>query len=64
VAILLGAVWPDTAVKLKPLGDGFIKLLSMTITPIVFCTIVSGISGLGNARGVARIGVKSLVFST
>ena len=62
VAILLGAVWPDTAVKLKPLGDGFIKLLSMTITPIVFCTIVSGISGLGNARGVARIGVKSLVF--
>jgi aerobic C4-dicarboxylate transport protein len=62
VAILLGAVWPDTAVQLKPLGDGFIKLLSMTITPIVFCTIVSGISGLGNARGVARIGVKSLVF--
>src|SRR6202023_3638162 len=61
-AIILGAVWPDTAVKLKPLGDGFIKLLSMMITPIVFCTIVSGISGMGSARGVARIGVKSLVF--
>ena len=61
-AIILGAVWPDTAVKLKPLGDGFIKLLSMMITPIVFCTIVSGISGMGSARGVARIGVKALVF--
>src|SRR3984893_227388 len=62
-AILLGAVWPDTAVEVKPLGAGFIKLLSMTITPIGFCSILSGISGLGNARGVARIGVKSLVFS-
>lgn len=61
-AILLGAVWPETAMKLKPLGDGFIKLLGMTITPIVFCTIVSGIAGQGNARGVARIGVKSVVF--
>jgi aerobic C4-dicarboxylate transport protein len=61
-AIILGALWPDTAVQLKPLGDGFIKLLSMMITPIVFCIIVSGISGMGNARRVARTAVKSLVY--
>ena len=44
-AIVMGAVWPDAAVKMKPLGDGFIKLLGMMIAPIVFCIIASGISG-------------------
>lgn len=61
-AILLGAVWPDAAVKMKPLGDGFIKLLGMMIAPIVFCIIVSGISRMGSARRVARISVKTLVY--
>ena len=51
---LMGAVWPDTAVKMKPLGDGFIKLIGMMIAPIVFCIIVSGISGMGSAGRVAR----------
>jgi aerobic C4-dicarboxylate transport protein len=61
-AIILGAVWPDAAVKMKPLGDGFIKLLGMMITPIVFCIIVSGISKMGSARRVARISAKTLVY--
>ena len=61
-AIILGAVLPDAAVKMKPLGDGFIKLLGMMIAPIVFCIIVSGISGMGSARRVARISVKTLVY--
>jgi aerobic C4-dicarboxylate transport protein len=61
-AIILGAVSPNVAVKMKPLGDGFIKLLSMMIAPIVFCIIVSGISGMGSARRVARISVKTLVY--
>jgi aerobic C4-dicarboxylate transport protein len=61
-AIVLGGLWPATAVTLKPLGDGFIKLLSMMITPIVFCIIVSGIAGMGNARRVARTAAKSLVY--
>lgn len=61
-AILLGAVWPDAAVKMKPLGDGFIKLLGMMIAPIVFCIIVSGISRMGSARRVARISAKTLVY--
>jgi aerobic C4-dicarboxylate transport protein len=61
-AIIMGAVWPDTAVKMKPLGDGFIKLIGMMIAPIVFCIIVSGISGMASASRVARISVKSMVY--
>ena len=61
-AIILGAVWPDTAVKMKPLGDGFIKLIGMMIAPIVFCIIVSGISGMGSAGRVARLSVKTMVY--
>ena len=61
-AIVLGAVWPNVAVEMKPLGDGFIKLLGMMIVPIVFCIIVSGISGMGSARRVARISARSLVY--
>src|SRR5258707_15677345 len=61
-AILVGAVWPDTAVKMKPLGDGFIKLIGMMIAPIVFCIIVSGISGMGSAGRVARLSVKTMVY--
>src|ERR1700716_947500 len=61
-AIIMGALWPNAAVKMKPLGDGFIKLIGMVIAPIVFCIIVSGISGMGSVRRVARIGVKTLVY--
>jgi aerobic C4-dicarboxylate transport protein len=61
-AIIMGAAWPDTAVKMKPLGDGFIKLIAMVVTPIVFCIIVSGIAGMGSARRVARISVKTMVY--
>jgi aerobic C4-dicarboxylate transport protein len=61
-AVILGAVWPNVAVKMKPLGDGFIKLLGMMIVPIVFCIIVSGIAGMGSARRVARISIKTLVY--
>src|SRR5712675_27145 len=61
-AIIMGAVWPTAALKMKPLGDGFIKLIGMVIAPLVFCIIVSGISGMGSARRVARISVKSMVY--
>src|SRR3984893_1009032 len=61
-AILMGAVWPDAAVKMKPLGDVFIKLIGMVIAPLVFCIIVSGISGMGSAGRVARISAKSMVY--
>src|SRR5258706_13731335 len=61
-AIIVGGVWPDIAVKVQPLGDGFIKLIGMMIAPIVFCIIVSGISGMGSAGRVARLGVKTMVY--
>src|SRR5258706_8366951 len=61
-AIIMGAAWPNAAVKMKPLGDGFIKLIGMVIAPIVFCIIVSGISGMGSARRVGRISVKTMVY--
>src|SRR5260370_20675976 len=61
-AIVVGAVWPDTAAKMKPLGDGFIKLIGMMIAPIVFCIIVSGISGMGSAGRVARLSAKTMVY--
>jgi aerobic C4-dicarboxylate transport protein len=61
-AIIMGAAWPTAAEKMKPLGDGFIKLIGMVIAPLVFCIIVSGISGMASARRVARISIKSMVY--
>lgn len=62
LAIVVGALWPNAAVQMKPLGDAFIKLISMMIAPLVFCMIVSGISHMGSAGRLARITVKSLVY--
>jgi aerobic C4-dicarboxylate transport protein len=60
--VLLGFAWPDTAVQLKPLGDGFIKLIKMLIPLIVFCVVVHGIAGTGDLKRVGRVGVKALVY--
>jgi aerobic C4-dicarboxylate transport protein len=68
VAILLGVVvgwlWPNVATNewIKALGDGFIKLIKMVIAPIIFCTVVSGISHIQDARKVGRVGVKALIY--
>ena len=62
VGVLVGFIWPETAVKLKPLGDGFIKLIKMLIPMIVFCVVVHGIAGAGDLRRVGRVGVKSLIY--
>ncbi len=66
LAILLGGVLgyavPDTAVKLKPLGDGFIALVKMLISPVIFCTVVLGIAGAGGMKKVGRVGAKALVY--
>src|SRR4030088_1673362 len=68
IAILLGVVvgwlWPDLATNdwIKALGDGFIKLIKMLIAPIIFCTVVSGIAHIQDARKVGRVGVKALVY--
>jgi len=50
------------AVKLKPLGDGFISLVKMLISPVIFCTVVLGIAGAGDMRKVGRVGGKALIY--
>ena len=59
---LLGHFRPDLAVKLKPLGDGFIALVKMMIGPIIFCTVVLGIAGAGDMKKVGRVGGKALLY--
>lgn len=58
----LGYFEPKTAVLLKPLGDGFISLVKMLISPVIFCTVVLGIAGAGNMKKVGRVGGKALIY--
>ncbi|MEN4474903.1 C4-dicarboxylate transporter DctA [Mycolicibacterium cosmeticum] len=60
--ILVGWLWPEVGGALKPLADGFIKLIKMLIAPIIFCTVVLGIAHVGDLKSVGRIGVKALVY--
>ncbi len=62
IGILLGNYYPSFAVQLKPLGDGFIKLIKMMIAPIIFCTIVTGISGMQNTKKVGSVGLKAILY--
>ncbi|MDE1173089.1 MAG: dicarboxylate/amino acid:cation symporter [Parvibaculaceae bacterium] len=62
IGIALGIFYPALAVDMKPLGDGFIKLIKMVIGPIIFCTIVSGIAGMRDMKSVGRVGIKALVY--
>ena len=59
---LIGYLWPEAGVALKPLGDGFIRLIKMLIGPIVFCTVVLGISGMEDLKKVGRTGGLALVY--
>ena len=62
VGVVVGFVWPEFGVKLKPLGDGFIKLIKMIIPVLVFCVVVHGIAGAGDLKRVGRVGVKALIY--
>src|SRR5487761_2602498 len=62
VGVLLGLLVPGFAIKLKPLGDAFIKLITMIIPVLVFCVVVHGIAGAGDLKRVGRVGVKALVY--
>ena len=62
LGILAGHLWPDFGASLKPLGDGFVKLVKMMIAPVVFCTIVSGITSLNDTREIGKTLVKSMVL--
>jgi aerobic C4-dicarboxylate transport protein len=62
LAILLGHFFPATGIAMKPLGDGFIKLIKMLIAPIIFCTVVHGIAGMRDMQKLGRVGVKALIY--
>lgn len=62
LGVLLGWLAPAWGAAMKPLGDGFIKLIKMLIAPIVFCTVVTGIAGMGDLKGVGRVGLKALFY--
>src|ERR1700724_1350834 len=62
LGILLGYVRPQTAIAMKPLGDAFIRVISMIITLVIFCTIVTGIAGMGDLKKVGRVGGKALLY--
>jgi len=62
LALAMGYISPTKAVAMKPLGDAFIRLISMVITLIIFCTVVSGIAGMEDMRKVGRVGGKALLY--
>ena len=59
---MLGYVRPNTAAAMRPLGDAFIRLISMIITLVIFCTVAAGIAGMGNLKKVGRVGGKALLY--
>lgn len=62
LGVAAGLFFPELAVKLKPLGDAFIKLIKMIIPVLVFCVVVHGIAGAGDLRRVGRVGIKALIY--
>lgn len=62
IGIFCGVFYPDFAIKLKPLGDGFIKLIKMIIAPLIFSSIVIGIAGMQDVKKVGKIGLTSLIY--
>ena len=62
VGVVLGHFWPATGEAMKPLGDGFIKLIKMIIAPIIFCTVVVGIAGMEDMKKVGKTGGLALLY--
>ena len=60
--VLIGHFYPGLGKQLKPLGDGFIALIKMMIAPVIFCTVVHGISSMGDLKRVGRVGLKALIY--
>src|SRR5436305_7616618 len=62
LGILIGYLFPDFGKALKPLGEGFIKLVKMIIAPIIFCTVVHGIASMSDLKKLGRIGGKTILY--
>ena len=62
IGVVVGHVWPAAGAAMKPLGDGFIKLVRMIIAPVIFCTVAAGIAGAGDMKTVGRAGLVAIVY--
>jgi aerobic C4-dicarboxylate transport protein len=62
IGILLGHFYPDIGAAMKPLGDGFISLVRMIISPVIFLTVVTGIAGMSDLKKVGRVGAKAMIY--
>jgi aerobic C4-dicarboxylate transport protein len=62
LGVLLGTLYPDAGAMMKPLGDGFIKLIKMLIAPVIFCTVVTGIAGVEDMKKVGKTGGLALIY--
>jgi aerobic C4-dicarboxylate transport protein len=62
LGVALGALYPAFAVKMQPLGEGFIKLVKMLIAPVIFCTVVMGIAGVEDVKQVGKTGGLALLY--
>src|SRR2546425_10701929 len=62
IGVALGYFYPDSGAAMKPLGDGFIKLIKMIIAPIIFCTVVVGIAGMEDMKKVGKTGGLALLY--
>ncbi len=62
LGVIIGLVAPAWAIQLRPLGDGFIKLVKMTIAPLIFCTVVVGIAGMKSMKAVGKAGGLALLY--
>ncbi|WP_428685879.1 dicarboxylate/amino acid:cation symporter [Sphingopyxis sp.] len=60
--VIIGHFWPQTGEALRPLGDGFIKLVKMIIAPVIFLTLVTGIAGMSELKSVGRVAVKAFAY--
>ena len=62
LGVLLAAFDPDLGVAMKPLGDGFIKIIKMIIAPVIFCTVVTGIAHVGDIKRAGKLGLKAIIY--
>jgi aerobic C4-dicarboxylate transport protein len=62
IGVLIGHFYPELGTQMKPLGDGFVKLIKMIIAPVIFCTVVTGIAGMESMKAVGRTGAVALLY--
>jgi aerobic C4-dicarboxylate transport protein len=62
LGVLVGVLWPSVGVALKPLGDGFVKLVKLVIAPVIFCTVAGGIAHMSDIKTFGRVGGKALIY--